>query len=223
MSVSASGKRLTGVPKREGLSFSSRLTQYGHSQSPLSTYTDLAWSSGSITWSAPAPLNTFISALTLGHARSVRLCLQCKAFYHILPGTQAPVCIMLSASRDEEAQKHVSAQQDLGSDPAWMRALWLGFHLLQAVIFKDVIRPWKCLGPYGITGDLLWHCLNWQGKCSIHHLHQWHSARKEGVFGWYLRERKKFYPLPDLSIGCGHRLCWQKAAFTGTTGHAAQA
>lgn len=55
--------------------------------------------------------------------------------------------------------------------PAWMRALWLCFHLLQAVIFKDVIRPCKCLWSNGIPGDLLQHCLDWQGKCSILHLH----------------------------------------------------
>jgi len=51
-----------------------------------------------------------------------------------------------------------------------MRALWLGLRLLQEVVFKDVIRSWKYLGPNGILGDLLQHYLDWQGKCIILHL-----------------------------------------------------
>lgn len=97
----------------------------------------------------------------------------------------------------------------------WDRALhgWSfvpRLHLLQAVIFKDVIRPRKWLGLNRIMGDLLWHCFIWQGKCSVHHLHQWHGARKGlGFFRWYLRERQSFTPFQAsrlyVDTGCADR------------------
>lgn len=56
-------------------------------------------------------------------------------------------------------------------------------------------------------GDLLWHCLNGQGKGSTHHLH---GARKGlGFFGWYLTERQSFTPFQasalDVNTGCADR------------------